>query len=126
MPLLRLKSVPPPLASLALTALLAACGGGSPSGSSTPVPPAATYTASAGVAQKGPLAAGSTVTAQELGLNLSTTGSHYSYVTDASGAFMPSDKYASQSLSLTASGRYADEVTGQPSDGAVTLQSYAD
>jgi len=126
MPPFRPKSAPLPLASLALTALLAACGGGSPSGSTTPVPPAATYTASAGVAQKGPLAAGSTVTAQELGLNLSATGSHYSYLTDATGAFVPSDKYASQYLSLTASGRYADEVTGQASDGAVTLQSYAD
>jgi N-acetylneuraminic acid mutarotase len=126
MPLLRLKSFPLPVASLALAALLAACGGGSPGGSTTPVPPAATYTASSGVAQKGPLAAGSTVTAQELGLNLSATGNHYGYATDATGAFTPSDKYASQYLSLTAAGRYTDEVTGQPSDGAVTLQSYAD
>jgi len=126
MPLFRLMSAPLPVASLALTALLAACGGGSPSGSSTPVPPAATYTASSGVAQKGPLAAGSTVTAQELGLNLSATGNHYGYATDATGAFLPADKYASQYLSLTATGRYADEVTGQASDGPVTLQSYAD
>ena len=96
MPLLRLKPLPLPVASLALTALLAACGGGSPGGSTTPVPPAATYTASSGVAQKGPLAAGSTITAQELGLNLSTTGNHYVYATDATGAFTPSDKYASQ------------------------------
>lgn len=126
MPLFRLKPCPLPVASLALAALLTACGGGSPGGSTTPVPPAATYTASSGVAQKGPLAAGSTVTAQELGLNLSTTGNHYGYATDATGAFMPSDKYASQYLALTATGSYVDEVTGQASDGPVTLQSYAD
>ncbi|HEY8977506.1 MAG TPA: kelch repeat-containing protein [Burkholderiaceae bacterium] len=126
MPLFRLKPCPLPVASLALMALLTACGGGSPTGSTTPVPPAATYTAASGVAQKGPMAAGSTVTAQELGLNLSATGNHYGYTTDATGAFTPSDKYASQYLSLTASGSYADEVTGQSSDGAVTLQSYAD
>ena len=126
MPLFRLKSLPLPVASLALAAQLTACGGGSPSGSTTPVPPAATYTAASGVAQKGPMAAGSTVTAQELGLNLSTTGNHYTYATDASGAFTPSDKYAAQYLSLTATGHYADEVTGHASDGPVTLQSYAD
>jgi len=126
MPLHRPKLRLPSAAAIALAALLTACGGGSPSGSSTPVPPAATYTAASGVAQKGPLLAGSSVTAQELGLNLSTTGNHYTYATTAGGAFTPGDKYASQYLSLTAIGAYTDETTGAASDGPVTLQSYAD
>ena len=125
MPFRRLKSAPNAVLTLALSALLAACGGGSPSGSPTPVPPAATWTATAGVAQKGPLAAGSTVGARELGLNLSTTGNLYTYTTDATGAFTPKDKYASALLAITATGSYTDEVTGAASDGPVTLQSYA-
>ena len=125
MPIRRPKSVPIAALALALSALLTACGGGSPSGSTTPVPPAATYTATAGVAQKGPLAAGSSVGVRELGLNLSTTGNLYTYTTDATGAFVPKDKYASALLALTATGTYTDEVTGAVSDGPVTLQSYA-
>jgi hypothetical protein len=125
MPIRRPKSVPIAALALALSTLLTACGGGSPSGSTTPVPPAATYTATAGVAQKGPLAAGSSVGVRELGLNLSTTGNLYTYTTDATGAFVPKDKYASALLALTATGTYTDEVTGAVSDGPVTLQSYA-
>lgn len=125
MPIRRPKSAPIAALALALSALLTACGGGSPSGSTTPVPPAATYAATAGVAQKGPLAAGSSVGVRELGLNLSTTGNLYTYSTDATGAFVPKDKYASALLALTATGTYTDEVTGAASDGPVTLQSYA-
>ena len=125
MTLRRLKPASFAALSLALAALLSACGGGTPTGSTTPVPPAATYTASAGVAQKGPLAVGSTVTARELGLNLSTTGNLYSYTTAALGAFMPDSTFASPLLAVSATGAYADEVTGAPSDGPVTLQSYA-
>ena len=125
MPFRRLKSAPSAALALAMATLLSACGGGSPGGSTTPVPPAATYTATAGVAQKGPLAAGSTVTAQELGLNLSATGTLYTYTTSATGAFMPADKYASPLLAIAANGAYTDEVTGLASDGPVTLKSYA-
>ena len=125
MPFRRLKSAPFAALALALSALLTACGGGSPGGSTTTVPPAATYTAASGVAQKGPLAAGSTVTAQELGLNLSATGNLYTYATTSLGAFTPGDKYASALLAMTATGTYADEVTGAASDGPVTLKSYA-
>ena len=122
----RLKSVPlPALWSLALATLLAACGGGSPAGSTATVPPAATYAATSGLAQKGPLVAGSTVSVRELGLNLSTTGNLYTYTTKAGGAFTPSDKYASALLAVTATGSYTDEVTGGSSDGPVTLTSYA-
>ena len=126
MPFRRLKPAPSAALSLALSALLTACGGGAPKGDTTPVPPAATYTATAGVAQKGPLAIGSTVTARELGLNLSATGNLYSYTTtSATGAFMPNSTFASPLLSMTATGSYADEVTGAASDGPVTLKSYA-
>ena len=125
MPFRRLKPAPSAALSLALSALLTACGGGSPKGDTTPVPPATTYTASTGVAQKGPLAAGSTVTARELGLNLSATGNLYTYTTTATGAFVPDAKFASPLLAVTANGTYMDEVTGAASDGPVTLKSYA-
>lgn len=126
MPFRRLKHVPSAALALALTALLTACGGGSPKGDTAPVPPATTYTATAGVAQKGPLAIGSTVTARELGLNLSATGNLYTTtVTSANGAFTPNTTFASALLSVTATGPYTDEVTGLPSDGPVTLKSYA-
>ncbi len=126
MPLRRLKHAPSTAFALALASALTACGGGAPGGSTEPVTPPATYSATAGVAQKGALAAGSTVTARELGLNLSATGNLYSYTTSgADGAFVPDAKFASPLLSLTATGLYADEVTGAPSDGPVTLQAYA-
>ena len=119
------KSATVAASTLALSTLLSACGGGTPSGSTTPVPPAATYSATSGVAQKGPLVAGSTVTARELGLNLSATGNLYTYTTSASGAFVPNAAFASPLLALTATGAYVDETTGQPSDGPVTLKAYA-
>ena len=126
MPFRRLKSAPTAVLALALSTLLTACGGGTPKGDTTPVPPATTYKATAGVAQKGPLAIGSTVTAQELGTNLSATGALYSYATtSAVGAFTPDSTFASPLLSLSATGNYADEVTGNASDGPVTLKSYA-
>ena len=125
MPFRRPPSAPFAALSIALSTLLAACGGGAPSGASTPVPPATTYTATAGVAQKGPLAAGSSVSARELGLNLSATGSLYTYTTSATGAFVPDAKFASPLLAVTAVGPYTDEVTGAASDGPVTLQAYA-
>ena len=126
MPFRRLKPVSFAALPLAASALLAACGGGTPQGDTTPVPPPTTYTATAGVAQKGPLAAGSTVTARELGLNLSATGNLYTYSTTATGAFVPDAKFASPFLGVTATGSYLDEVTGALSDGPVTLKSYAD
>ena len=121
----RPKSAPFAAVSLALSALLTACGGGTPKADGTPIPPPTVYTATAGVAQKGPLAAGSTVTARELGLNLSATGNLYTYTTTATGAFVPDAKFASAFLSVTATGAYMDEVTGAASDGPVTLKSYA-
>src|SRR5471030_3081032 len=121
----RLTPAPFVAVSLALSALLTACGGGTPKADGTPVPAPTVYTATAGVAQKGPLAAGSTVTARELGLNLSATGNLYTYTTTATGAFVPDAKFASPLLAVTANGTYRDEVTGAASDGPVTLKSYA-
>ena len=125
MPFRRLKPASFTAFALGLSALVTACGGGTPQGDTTPVPPATTYTATTGVAQKGPMAAGSTVGVRELGLNLSATGNLYTYTTTAAGAFVPDAKFASPLLSVTATGTYVDEVTGAASDGPVTLKSYA-
>ena len=126
MPFRRLKSASIAPLVIAAASLLAACGGGS-SGGSTAAPPAATtYAATTGVAQKGPMAAGSTITVQELGLNLAAGGTSYAYTTTALGAFTPDAAFATPNVSVTASGAYADEVANGVSDGPVTLQSYAD
>ncbi len=125
----RLKSASLALLSFAAATLLAACGGGSSGGgaATTPPPPATTYTATRGVAQKGPLVAGAAVTVQELGLNLASGGSAYSYTTTGNlGAFTPDAKFLTPNVSVTATGAYADEVANAVSDGPVTLQSYAD
>ena len=71
-------------------------GGGGPSSGGTTTPPT-TYTASSGVAQKGPLLLGSTVTAQELNANLSPTGKQYSYQINSDlGTFTPTSTFTSQ------------------------------
>ncbi|MGN6525278.1 MAG: kelch repeat-containing protein [Burkholderiaceae bacterium] len=111
----------------ALAALLAACGGGSSGGDTTPAPPATTWTATAGVAQKGPLAAGSTITVTELGLNLAPGATQHVFTTASGlGDFKPDAAFTSPNLSVVATGLYADEVAGGTSDGPVTLQSHAD
>jgi hypothetical protein len=76
-------------------ALLAACAGGG--GGSTPSPTQITYSAKSGVAQKGPLILGSSVTAQELGASLSPTGKQYTYQTNSDlGTFNPNSSFTSQ------------------------------
>lgn len=104
---------------------LASCGGSGGAGVSPP--PATTYTASSGVAQKGPLIKGSTVTAQEIDSALSPTGKQYSYqiATDL-GTFTPSSTFGSQYIGLNATGYYFDEVQNGVSSGTVTLNSYSD
>jgi hypothetical protein len=124
-------------ASILVAALmLAACGGGGgssgpgatgPTGNSPPTPPATTYTAGSGVAQKGPLAQGATVTVQELDAGLNASGSHYTYtVTSNLGTFSPTAQFASRYLELTASGNYFDEAQNAVSSGPVTLTGYSD
>src|SRR5579863_995312 len=112
-------------ALLAATFTLTACGGGGGSGLPPPLP--ATYTAQSGVAQKGPLIKGSTVTAQELDSNLSPTGKQYSYQTTSElGNFSPISTFGSQYIGLTATGYYFDEVANAVSSGTITLNGYSD
>jgi hypothetical protein len=108
---------------IASAALLAACGGG---GGTTPPPPT-TYTATSGVAQKGPLIQGSTVTAQELTAGLVPTGKQYSYQTNSDlGTFMPGSTFTSQYIGTDATGYYFDEVQNAISGGTITLNGYSD
>jgi N-acetylneuraminic acid mutarotase len=117
----------PLLAATATAALLvlSACGGGG-SGSQNPPAPV-TYTSSGGVAEKGPLITGSTVTVQELDTSLSPTGKQYSYqVTSDLGAFSPTSTFTSRYVGINATGYYFDEVQGVVSSGPVTLNGYSD
>ena len=103
--------------------LLSACAGGG--GGSTP--PAVTYTATSGVAQKGPLIKGSTVTAQELDASLSPTGKQYSYQINSDlGTFSPTSAFSSQYIGLSATGYYFDELADAVSSGPITMTAYAD
>jgi N-acetylneuraminic acid mutarotase len=109
--------------------LLTACGGGggSSTGGSAAPPPPTTYTATSGVAQKGPLILGSTVTAQELDANLSPTGKQYSYQTNSDlGTFNPNASFTSKYIGISATGYYFDEVANAVSTGPTTLNGYSD
>jgi N-acetylneuraminic acid mutarotase/uncharacterized protein YjdB len=108
-----------------LAFLFASCGGGG--GYSSPPPPPVTYTATSGVAQKGPLIRGSTVTAQELDAKLSPTGKQYSYQTTSDlGTFAPTSAFGSPYIGLNASGYYFDEVANAISGGTIALTGYGD
>jgi hypothetical protein len=112
-----------------LLTMLTACGGGGGSSSPAPPvkPPAATFTAKSGVAQKGPLIKGSTVTAQELDSTLSPTGKQYSYQTISDlGTFSPTSTFSSQYIGVNATGYYFDEVANALSTGPITLNGYSD
>jgi hypothetical protein len=110
------------LLSLAISALMA-CGGGGGAGPSTPnAPPAGTYKAASGVAQKGPLIKGSTATVQELNSTLSPTGAQYSYqITDNFGDFSPNSTFSTQYIGVLATGYYFDEIANAVSAGPITL-----
>src|ERR1700722_9630152 len=116
------------VASASLSILLVSCGGGGgSSGAVTPPPPAVTFPAKSGVAQKGPLIKGSTVTAQELDSSLSPTGKQYSYQTISDfGTFSPTNTFTSQYVGVNATGYYFDEVADAVSTGPVTLYGYSD
>ena len=117
-----------PVWALAISSVLVACGGGGGEGSTTnQPPPPATYTATSGVAQKGPLILGSTVTAQELDAALSPTGKQYSYqITSDLGTFLPTSKFGSQYIGADATGYYFDEIANAVSTGPITLNGYSD
>src|ERR1035441_6007815 len=117
------------------TLLLAGCGatgatgatGGSGGSAGSPPATPATYTAASGVAQKGPLINGSTITAQELDTKLSPTGKQYSYqITSDLGTFSPTSTFGSQYIGLSATGYYFDEVRNAVSTGPITLDGYSD
>jgi len=110
---------------------LGGCGGGGSSGGSSSstnaTPPPATYKATSGVAQKGPLILGSTVTAQALDASLNPTGQQYSYQTTTNlGTFDATANFTSQYIGVIATGYYFDEVTNAISDGTITLYAYSD
>jgi hypothetical protein len=115
-----------------LAAITASCGGGGSSGDSAGGSPnggggSATYTAGSGLAQKGPLIKGSTVTAQELSAALSPTGQEFTYeVTSNLGTFAPTSTFTSQYIGLNANGYYFDEVQNAVSSGQVSLTGYSD
>jgi sugar lactone lactonase YvrE len=110
---------------IALALLLPACGASSTSSSGNPPPN--TYTATSGVAQKGPLLKGSTVTAQELDASLSPTGKQYTYQVNSDlGTFAPASAFGSRYIGLTATGYYFDEVRGVVSGGTITLNGVSD
>jgi hypothetical protein len=93
----------------------------------SPPPTAQSYSASSGVAEKGPLIKGSTVTAQQLDATLAPTGQQFSYQTTSDlGAFAPTSTFTSRYIGLNANGYYFDEVAGDVSAGQITLTGYSD
>lgn len=115
------------LSAVALSALLCACGGGGSGAGSSAGSASGTYTAASGVAQKGPLIKGSTVTAQELNAMLSPTGKQYTFQVNSDlGTFSPTSSFGSQYIGLTATGYYFDEVAGAVSGSTVTLEGVSD
>lgn len=109
---------------VAVLCAISGCGGG---GNTQPAPAATTYSPTAGLAQKGPLILGSTVTAQELNATLAPTGKQYSYQTNSDlGTFNPNSTFTSQYVGVNASGYYFNETTGTPSTGPITLSAYVD
>jgi Galactose oxidase, central domain/Kelch motif len=114
------------LFALLIVAPLSACGGSG--GGATPTPPATvTYTATSGLAEKGPLIKGSTVTAQQLDAGLSPTGQQFTYqVTTDFGSFSPTSTFTSRYIGLNASGYYFDEVQNAVSSSQITLNGYND
>ena len=109
------------LVLIAIISLLNGCSGGG--GAST----GGGYTATSGVAQKGPLLKGSTVTAQELDASLSPTGKQYSYQVNSDfGTFSPTSTFSSQYIGLNANGYYFDEVANSISAGPIILNGISD
>jgi hypothetical protein len=109
---------------LSTAAALVSCGGGGGGGGGGS---GVTYNANNGVAQKGPLQSGSTVTVQELDPSLTPTGKEYGFqITSDLGTFTPTAKFGSQYLGMVATGYYYDEVANAISVGPISLNAYAD
>ena len=116
------------VAFAASCSVLTACGGGGGgNGNATGNTPPTTYSAVSGVAQKGPLQQGSTVTAQSLDASLSPSGQQFTYqITTNLGTFSPTSAFASRYVGLIATGYYFDEIVGGISAGPITLNGYSD
>jgi hypothetical protein len=98
-----------------------------PAQTETAVLGAAEFTASAGLAQKGPLIKGSGVTVQELSKSLVPNGKQYSFqISSDLGTFEPNAKFTSQYVSVAAAGYYFDESSGVVSSGQITLYGLSD
>ena len=114
------------IALLTALAVLTACGGGSGSssgGSST----SGSYKISKGVAQKGPLQIGSTVTIAELDDNLNPTGKIFiTEVTDNLGNFKLGSTISTKLALIVAQGFFMDENTGDFTSSAITLRGISD
>jgi uncharacterized protein (TIGR02145 family) len=82
-----------------------------------------------GVAQKGPFAEGAKVIIRELNASFEKTNNSFEGETDAKGRFeieIAGGTLASPYIILEASGKYANEVSGEPLDGPITLNAIAD
>ena len=111
------------LLTLALSTALVACGGGSGDDSA---PADRSYQVESGVAQKGPLTMGSSISINELNATtLVPLGTSYNFeIRDDFGNFQPAGTVFKQRLlETTASGYYLDELTGQVSTPNHTVPS---
>ncbi len=112
-----------------IVALLVGCGsGGDGGGGGSPGPAAVgSYTLSRGVAQKGPLQIGSTVTVAELDDNLNPNGKIYiTEVTDNLGNFRLGSTIGTRLAMILAQGFFMDENTGDFTSAAITLRGISD
>jgi len=81
-----------------------------------------------GVSQKGPFSEGAIVKICELDANLDKTSKCSEGATDGDGNYdiaIKDGQLASQFVSIEVSGKYANEVSGEESDGSITLSAVA-
>ncbi len=111
---------------LSICLILSACGGGGGS-SSTGSSSSGSYTISQGVAQKGPLQIGSTVTIAELDENLNPNGKIYlTEVADNLGNFRLGSVIGTRLALILAQGFFMDENTGDFTSASITLRGISD
>lgn len=110
---------------LLFSLILPACGGGGSGSSGSPN--STSYTIARGVAQKGPLQIGSTVTIAELDQNLNPTGKTFiTEVKDSLGTFSLASSISTNLVLIVAEGFFMDENTGQFSSAPITLRGISD
>jgi len=112
--------------SVLVALTLSGCGGG---GGGTVSQTTSGFQVESGMAQKGPLIRGSSVTINELsGSSLKPNGKSYTFeVTDNTGTFKPTGiTFTSPYLEVTALGYYFNEVSGSNSNDMVYLRGLSD